>query len=134
MLGHDALGCPHSESFRSTLRSERSHLVDPVAMRFLGTVSIDHSDGSVEKFKDRVDAEYSQSNNSYEWWTHTFEREWDDALVVTRHVISIDHSRGSPRSLWDAQTNYSHALSELSYEVARLAPGEWRRVRRKEPK
>ena len=61
-----------------------------IQVRFYGTLKVELTDGTVEKFRDEEEA-YKERWGSYRRWTHTMEKQWDESLVVTRHVEEYKH-------------------------------------------
>ncbi|RYB93714.1 hypothetical protein EUA93_04685 [Nocardioides oleivorans] len=99
-------------------------------MRFLGALIIELADGTTRTFKDRTKGRYDEANDETQWWTHTFEKDWDESLIVVRHVASV----ASWQAEDDAFTRHRGSHSNSEYTVARYQVGEWRRATRKLPK
>lgn len=95
-------------------------------MRFyLGTLKVETSDGSIEKFKDRTEPKWEEGNSRSVWWTHDFEKQFDDELVITRIIATVRSTTSRDLSSYD-----DSQVTRERAEVARYAPGSWRTIKR----
>ena len=90
-------------------------------VRYNGTLLVTLSDGTVETFRDETWAHKKRWANLRRW-THSMEKQWDDSLVVTRHVQEFD--------MYGARhEREANVRDEWTEVVGHYPPGTWSKAR-----
>jgi hypothetical protein len=91
-------------------------------VRFYGTLVVHLADGTKEKFKDARGQYVTDEFMRYRTYTHTMEKDYDEALVITRHIVVHTSEHYPERDMVD----------QYDQVVARYEPGAWVKAKYKD--